>query len=431
MRLARSQSGRMTGLWRHPDFVKLWFGTTVSEFGSQITVFVLPLLAILLLNASPIQVGLLAAAGTAPSLLVGLFPGPWVDHHRRRPLLIVCDMGRAAVLLAVPVAALLGRLNLPLLLAVTFVHGVLTVYFDVAYGAYLPGLVSREALVEGNSKLEVSRTAAQIAGPGLAGGLAQVLFPPLTILFDCLSFACSALAIGGIRTPEQTPTPRQATQSALDEIGEGIRFISGHPLLRAITTCSGVVAFFKMMMFAVLTLYALRELHLAVGILGLALALGNVGWLVGALVSPRVVNWLGIGRAILFARVIGGVGGVLVALAAGSPLLAVSLLMSGMALDGVSALIYSIGVVSVRQAVTPDTLRGRVTATARFVSAGVLPLGSVVGGALGATIGLHETLWLSTIGEAIAFIIVARSPLGRLHSVHLQPQAAAANPVHE
>ena len=260
---------RFAGLWRHADFVKLWTGQTISLFGSQITFLALPLTAVLVLEASPAQMGFLTAAGAIPSLLVGLFVGVWVDRYRRRPILIAADLGRAALLFAIPVAAILGMLRIEHLYVVAFLVGTLELFFDVAHRSFLPSLVKREQLVEGNSKLEMSRSIAMILGPGVAGGLVQLVTAPIAIAVDAISFLISALFLGWIRAPEPAPKPSDQRENIWRELGEGLRLVSGNRLLRAIAGCMGIVGLFNSVLEAVFVLYVTRELGIEPGLLGL------------------------------------------------------------------------------------------------------------------------------------------------------------------
>lgn len=219
---------RFRGLWRHADFTKLWTGQTVSLLGSQVTFLALPLTAVSVLNATPAQMGILTAAGAVPALIGGLFVGVWVDHHRRRPILIAADLGRAVLLSIIPVFAILGVLRIEYVYIIVILVSTLELFFSVAYRSFLPSLVGREQLVEGNSKLELSNSVAEIVGPGLAGGLVQLVTAPITIAVDALSFLFSALFLGSIQKPEPVPRPPDQEQNIRKEIGEGLRLISGN-----------------------------------------------------------------------------------------------------------------------------------------------------------------------------------------------------------
>src|SRR5260221_3904465 len=274
-----------TGLWQHPEFMKLWTGETISLLGSQITLLALPLTAVALLKADPLQMGILNAAQVAPFLLIGLFAGVWVDRMKRRSILIAGDIGRAVLLGWIPVAAALNVLNLGQLYVISFLVGVLTLIFDVAYQSYLPNLVSRENLVEGNSKLEVSRAIAQIAGPGLAGALISIIAAPLPIALDAVSFLVSALFLHSIKTVEPEPQKRKEGSNVWREVAEGLGVVFGNRYLRSIAACTATSNFCSMMQLAVLFIFLERELHLDASAIGLMFAVGSVARLLGALLN--------------------------------------------------------------------------------------------------------------------------------------------------
>ncbi|MHB1417673.1 MAG: MFS transporter, partial [Chloroflexota bacterium] len=287
------------GLWRHRNFLKLWTGQSVSQLGSQITLLALPLTAALLLNASPLEMGFLSAVEMAPFLLIGLPAGVWVDRWPRRPVLIAGDVGRAVVLVTVPVGYLVGLLTMAQLYVVAFISGILTVFFDVAYMSYLPSLVERDQLIEGNSKMETTRAAAEVAGPGLAGTLVDLLSAPLAIAFDALSFIVSAIFVWNIRTDESAALGARAGKrnGLWVEVGEGLRYVAMHPLLRSIAGCTATSNLFSSAFGPIYILFAVRELGLEPATIGFIFAVGNVGFLVGASLASRVADRLGLGPA--------------------------------------------------------------------------------------------------------------------------------------
>jgi MFS family permease len=407
---------RLTGLWRHPDFVKLWTGQTISLIGSQVTFLALPLTAVLVLNATPAQMGVLTAAGAIPSLLVGLFAGVWVDRRRRRPILIAADLGRAALLLLIPVAALLGVLRIEYLYVVAFLVGTLGLFFDVAHHSFLPSLVGREQLVEGNSKLEISDSVAEIVGPGLAGGLVQLVTAPIAIVVDAISFLISALFLGLIRTPEPAPKPPDEQQNILGEAVEGLSLVSGNALLRAIAGSMSTLHLFNSVLEAVFVLYVTRELGIGPGLLGLIFASGSVGFLVGALLPGWVSRRFGLGSGIIGGLLLVGLSDLLIPLVGGSGVVMVRILvlMAAQFFFGLGLTIFNIGQVSVRQAITPDHLQGRMNATLNFIAAGSVPLGGLLGGGLGEMIGLRPTLVLAALGEMLAVLWLILSPMRSL-----------------
>lgn len=406
----------LTSLWHHPDFLKLWAGETISLFGSQVTLLALPLTAALTLGATAGEMGILIAAETAPFLLFGLPAGVWVDHRRRRPILIWGNLGRALLLLIVPAAAWLGGLRMELLYAVGFLTGALTVFFDVAYQAYLPSLVGREQLVEGNSKLETSRSLAQIAGPGLGGFLVQALSAPTAILLDAVSFLLSAVCLRIIRASEPAPVPAAAGGGLWRDMREGLNVVLGNSLLRAIAGCTATWNLFGNVIFAVLVLYATRELGLEPVAVGAVFAAGGASALAGALLAGPVARRLGVGPTIIAAPTLGILGSLLLVLAGGPPMLAVALLVGAQLVGGLAGTIYNVTQVSLRQAITPDRLQGRMNATMRFIVWGTLPLGALLGGWLGDRLGLRPTLLIGAAGVPLAALWVLLSPLRRLRA---------------
>jgi MFS family permease len=407
---------QLTGLWRHSDFVKLWAGQTISLFGSKITFLALPLTAVLVLDATPAQMGFLTAAGAIPALLVGLFAGVWVDRYRRRPILIVADLGRAVLLFVIPLTAMLGVLRIEHLYVVAFLVGTLGLFFDVAYRSFLPSLVGREQLVEGNSKLELSESVSEIAGPGLAGGLVQLITAPLAIAVDAFSFLISALALGLIRTPEPEPQSSNQQQNIWREVGDGLRLVSGNRLLRPIAGCIGTLNLFNSILEAVFVLYLIHELDLEPGLLGLIFASGSVGFLLGALMQGWMTRRFSLGSVIIGGLLVTGLSDLLLPLLDGSMgvVMITIVLMTAQFFFGLGLTTFRIGQVSVRQAVTPNRLQGRMNATMSFIAWGAIPLGGLLGGGLGEVIGLRLTLFLAALGEILAVLWLLLSPLRSL-----------------
>lgn len=402
------------GLWQYPDFLKLWAGQAVSQFGTQVTYLALPLTAALLLKATPVQMGVLAAAETLPIALVGLFAGVWADRSRRRPVLIAADIGRAILLGSVPLAAAIGMLHIVQLYVVAFLVGVLSVFFGVAYAPFLLTLVHRERIVEGNSKLSMTESAANIAGPGLAGSLIQLATAPVAILADALSFLVSALFLGLIRSAEPMPPAPERRGGIRREIRDGFRVVTRDRILRAIAGCTGTWAFFDTVVLAVLVLYVTRQLRVAPGLLGLIFASGSVGFLLGNLLVERATRRFGSGPVVVGAAVVSSVGGVLVAAARGPAIVAVVVLMVAQFTLGLGAGLYFIVTAGLQQLATPDHVQGRVNASMRVLSQGVRPVGAVVGGILGAHIGLQPTLVVGAVGGVVGFLWVWFSPLRTL-----------------
>jgi MFS family permease len=407
---------RPGGLWRHADFRNLWTAQSISQVGSQVTVLALPLTAVLTLDAAAWQMGLLTAAGLLPRVALALVAGVWVDRRARRPIMIAADVGRALLLATIPLAAAFDRLRIEQLFVVAFLAGILTVFFDVAYRSCLPSLLTREQLVEGNSKLEVTASAALTAGPALAGGLVTLASAPLALTLDALSFAASAFFLTRIQAPErQVDSAVDATARHFRaELVEGLRVVFGNPVLRAIVGCSATWGFFDNVVMAVLTLYVTRQLDLGGGSLGLIYSSLGVGLLVGAVLAGPVNRRLGVGPAIIAGATFGSIGGVLLAGSGGRPLLALVVLMAGMALLGVGGAIYSVNQMTLRQALVPERLLGRANASLSFGVFSTMPLGALAGGLLGSAIGLRPTLVVGAVGSVAGFLWVIWSPLRSL-----------------
>jgi len=396
-------------LFRHHDFLKLWSAQSVSQLGTQVTGFALPMVAILWLRASALQVGLLATLQLLPFALIGLPAGVWVDRLPRRPLLIIGDLGRAALLVTIPLAWALGALTLWQLYLVAFGTGVLTVLFDIAWAAYLPALVDRSRLLEGNSRMELTRSGAQMAGPIVAGELIHLVQAPGAIVVDTLSFIGSVVFVSRIRRVEP-PIIRGRGGSARmrDEAREGLRYVLRHELLLPIAATTALFNLSLSMGGAVYMIYLLRVLRLPVGMVSIVLALGNLGFLVGALTAKRIARRIGLGRTIVAAAATFGLPVMLVLMAPVGPR-AVPFLVAGGMVGSFGTVAYGINQVSLRQSVTPDALLGRMTATMRFLVMGVMPVGSLVGGILATTFEPRTTLWITAMIASVAFLPVLLS----------------------
>jgi MFS family permease len=405
---------RRGGLWHHLDFRRLWIGETVSQFGTMISQLALPLVAILVVHASTFEVGLLTAFETAAFLIVGLPAGAWVDRMRFRAVLIVNDVIRAAALGSVPLAQMMGVLTIGQLYAVALVTGISTVFFDVAYQSYLPELVERTLLVEGNAKLQASESVSQIAGPSAGGLLIQVLTAPYAVLVDALSFLWSAAWVSSIQARPPKPE-RKPDRHLRREIGEGLRFVLGNRLLRSIAMCTGSSNLFSSMALAVFYVLLARDLHLSPGWIGAIMSTSAIGGLVGSLVASRFARRVGQGPAIwISALFIGPCGFVAPFVHRDWTLGLLALAQIGM---WMGVVIYNITQVSFRQGLCPPALLGRMNATMRFLVWGTMPLGGFLGGVLGATIGVRETLLVVAIGGSLAFLPVYLSPLRRMREL--------------
>jgi MFS family permease len=414
---------RPATLWRHADFLKLWTGQTISIFGTLVTRFAVPLIAAVLLGAGPAQMALLAAAEVAPGLAVSMIAGVWVDHLRRRPILIAADLGRAVVLCSIPIAALLGALSMGQLYLVALIVSLLSAFFDVAYPSYLPTLIGRDQLVQGNSMLGASASVAEVAGWSIAGVLVQVLTGPVTILVDAASYLISALSVLAIRAKEPAPPRPAARRTLASEALHGLRFTLSDPTRRALTGAGALDEFFGNALGAVIILYLVRDLRLPPVLMGAIFAVGGVSSFFGATLATPLARRLGLGRAMLLMATLGVPFAFFVPLAAGPLFLATILLVIAQLGDGARTL-YLIHRLSLLQAVTPDHLQGRLHATIGLIEGAATLCGLFLGGALGATLGLRATLIIACAGRLLGVAWLLLSPLRHLRDLPaLSPDA--------
>lgn len=399
---------RPASLWRHHDFRQLWMGDTVSVFGAQFVGFAMPLMAVQLLGADAFQMGLLATLESLAFLLIGLPAGAWVDRWRKKTVLVLGDLTRAALLLTLPLAWLGGILSMPQLYVVAFAVGCITVFFDVANQSYLPELVEGEQISDGNGKLQASQQTAMVVGPAAAAAMVRWLGSPLTIAVTSVCMALSSLFVSRIRHQEQAPDPA-ARRPLRTEIREGLAFVLGHPLLRRIVACTGLSNLASSAIFALFVLYALTTLDLAETTLGLVLSLGALGGLLGAVSSGWFSRLVGEGRAIPVAAVLSGLAAFSVPLASVLP--AVPTLLVGNLVMAWAVVVYNIAQVSFRQRLCPKPLLGRMNASIRFLVWGPMPIGAFVGGVLGQQLGLVPTLWIFAGIASAAALPVLLSPL--------------------
>ena len=420
-------------LLRHPDFLKLWTAETVSVFGSAITQLALPLIAATYLQVTPFEFGLLTTIEFLPFILLSLPAGVWVDRLRRRPILIVADLGRALAIASIPVAFYFDALTIWQLYIVGFANGCFTVFFDIAYQSYLPSVVERDQLVDGNSKLEITRSAAQILGPGAAGILIGLLRAPFAMVLDALSYLWSAAFVFWIRRPEPTVEPHDEEAhgpklSMRQEIAVGLRYVTGHRWLRSIAATTGISNFFGSVLGAILILYLVRERGLGPAAIGIAFSIGSTGVLLAALAAGAATKRLGVGRMLVITAIGFSVAGLPVAFAPDA-LIFWAVALSGF-MGGFFGVAWNINQVSLRQAITPPRMQGKMNATMRFILWGTMPVGAILGGALGSIIGLYPTIVIGAVGGLIAFIPVTLSSVRHIttmpESVEDVPRAGPA-----
>ncbi|KQX17002.1 MFS transporter [Streptomyces sp. Root431] len=409
---------RIPALLRERTFRRYWTGQTVSLVGDQISLIALPLAAVLILGADAAEMGWLKTAELLPALLLNMPLGAWVDRQaRRRRAMIAADLGRAALMLTLPVAYALDALTLGQLYAVAFGIGALTVLFEACNATLLVALVPTDRYIQANALVNGSRSMSWLAGPGIGGVLVQVLTAPFALVADALTYVVSAGYLARIKAVEPPPAP-----VAKGHFTEGLRWVLRNSSMRALFASSGTVQFFNYMFHTLFVLYATAELGISAGLLGLILGAGAVGGLIGAACSGAVVRRIGIGASL----VVGFLGFtlplLLIPLADGPLPLVVAVLFVAEFLSCVAVMIVDIAAGSFQMAVIPNAVRSRVMGAYRMLNHGFRPLGALTGGMLGAAIGLRPTLWIATGGAVLAVLWLLPSPLPRMRELPVKEE---------
>lgn len=445
-------------LFRHPNYARLWTAATVSLFGTQVSQIAIPFFAAFILNASPGQVGLLVTIEFLPFLLFTLPAGVWVDRFPKKRILVIGDLGRAAMLVSIPVAFAFNALTIWQLYVVGFVNGLMTVFFDVADQSYLPTILERDELVEGNAKLQISQSSAQILGQPFGGGIVSLLSAPVAVLIDAVSYVISAGLILSIRervrgvaeqirpsdrgtslaateADEVAPSPAAAASMAVEgrtsaepgggmrqQIMDGLRFILRHEYLGNIAATTASSNLFGNIAFAIFPVYVYRVLELSPAAVGTIGGIGGAGVLLGALLANRVQMRLGVGRTIILTAASVGPIGLLVPLS--TPETGFVLIATALFLGGVLNVIYNVSQVSLRQAITPEHFLGRMNATMRFLVWGTIPIGSLIGAGLSEVIGVRPTIWVGALLSFLPVLPVFFSPVRRIRTIPTEEPAA-------
>ena len=419
-------------LWRSRDFRTLWMSLTITHFGGQVTFLALPLTAALMLNASPLEMGILTAVEALPYTLFGLFTGVLVDRSKKLPLIIMADVGRGLALLAVPVAAWFGLLSMSVLYVVGFLVGLGGIIGWAAYQVFMTERVGRENLVEANSRIALSDSSAQLIGPGLAGIFIHWLTAPFAILLDAIAFFTSAWMLKGIKDQaSDAPKIRKKGATVWQDAKEGLRLIWDNPVLRSLAWGLAIWQFLKHMYFAIVILFAARDLALSPGMIGAVWMLGGVGFLIASFWVQHANRQFGVGRVMLGGLLATGIAWLLIALVSPGSWAAIHLGVAIFVLD-LGAMLFFINYLTLRQSVTPDHLLGRVTSTMIFLSIACAPLGSLAGGAMAEIFGLRTTIGVAGAGGLLLCMVLAKfSPLSAMHELPTHtpeiPPAAASS----
>jgi|HubBroStandDraft_1064217.scaffolds.fasta_scaffold03137_6 MFS family permease len=416
------------GLWRDRDFMAFWSGETLSLLGSQVSLVAIPLLAVTLLNASPLEMGVLNASQYAPFLVLALVAGLWVDKRRRRPMLIGSNFGRVVLIGLVPLAFALKWLNVGLLIALVFLAGMLTVIFQLAYQAYLPSLVGDEQLMEGNSRLEGSRSFAQMSGPGVAGFLVGTVGAPIAVLINSVTYVVAGTTLLFVRRPEPEPPVDTGPRKSLwAQIGHGLWLSVSNTYLRALGIEASIYNLFNQMLWAVLILQLSRGMHFRPLTVGLVLTMEGVGAVLGSLVAARLSRRWGLGPALIGSIVVANLAPLLIPAAPDGWALSAPLIGLALMINGAGLVVYNIQAISVRQAAVSSDVLGRTNAGFQFAVTGTAGIGALIGGVLGELIGLRATMVVGALGTLVAMWFVIRSPIPGLRDL-AELQAARSAP---
>jgi MFS family permease len=413
---------QLTGLWRHRDFTKLWAGQTVSIFGTMLTRIALPLTALLALDSSPLEQGFLQAVQAGPVLVTGLFAGVWVDRLRRRPVMIAADLARAGLLFSIPAAAFAGALTMGQLYIVAAAAAVFTALFDTAYPAYLPTLVGRDNIVEGNAKLAASASVAEMGGFAAAGALVQFLSGPIAMLVDAVTFVVSALSLGWIRTPEPPPQPKALRKSATREAVEGLRVVWRDRTLRALVACATTIRLAGGAFGAMYMLFAVRDLGLSPTAAGIIAGCGGLGSLAGSMLAEPALRRFGAKTTLIAGFALGGAFQGLVPLAHGTALRAGLFLLGAQIIGDGFMTIAFVNDVSLRQLLVPDRLLGRISATANVLGVVAMPIGALAGGIIGQLASPRAALAAGALGFSLAALWVVTAPIRTPASENLESE---------
>jgi MFS family permease len=407
---------RWSPLWRHGDFMKFWFGETISLFGTQVTNLALPLTAVIVLGATPLQLGVLRFLEWIPFLLFALLVGVWVDRRRKRPVMMGANLFRGVLVGVVPVLAFVHQLHIPLLYVVTFLVGIGTVFFDLCWLSYVPVIVDRTLLVNANSRVSTSYSAAEVAGPGVAGFLVQLIGAPKAIIADAVSYLVSFVSLWLIKAEEPAP-PAPADRNLRAEIGEGLKLVLRNRFVRATTAQGALWNFFMMIGDTIFLIYTIRQLHFSPGLLGVVLGAGAIGGIVGSGLASTVSRRFQYGRALVGAFFLGTVPAFLIPAAAGPKLVMAGIFIAAYFLIRFGLGISNVLAITLRQTVTPNRLLGRMNAGSRTILFGIGPLGGIVGGLLGTAVGLRPTLWIAAFGYLLTLVPVLLSPIPTLREL--------------
>ncbi len=407
---------KLSGLWLHTEFRKLWAGQGISLLAYRVWFFALQITAVVVLEATPFQMGVLLAMQGMPAIF-GIFLGAWSDGRRRLPIIVGVDIARAGLLLVIPVGHALDFLTIELLYAVAFGIGFMSMLFQIAYRALLPSIVERDQLVEANSKLELATSGSVAIGPAIGGALVQAFAAPFALIFSSVSFTLSAVFFRRMDVDEQISSPDDQAIGSQGGIREGLRYFWSNRSLVGLAASNMSFVSFGTVVGTVWTLYMIRELEISPGLLGAIFGIGSVGLVLGSLVTSRLTSTLGVGRLMAIGLVITGIGGLTVPLVTGPIIVIIAIVIFAQIAMDAGIVIYNVQMVSLRQAITPDNLQGRVTSILVVVSRGSVPVGGLLGGLLGEVIGLRGALIVGASGVGFSALWLVYFGVWRVHAL--------------
>lgn len=410
MSLTETTSGRTPGgLVRHRDFRLLWMGEATSKAGSAVTGVAFPLVAVVTLDVGPVTMGVISAMAWLPWLLISLPAGAWIDRYPRRRTMLAADALSIVALVSVPVAAWLGVLGVGQLILVSFVAGTASMFFSTAYQAFLPAVVAKADLAEANAKLQGTDQLANLAGPPLGGLITQAAGAVTGLLVDAVTFVVSAVCLLRMKVAETLPGPAKRRTNTRQEIGEGLRYVARDRYLRILAISAAVDNFTLNAMYALTVIFLIRTVDAAPGTVGFLLAADFVGGLAGAMIARRMAVGLGTARALLLFSIGTAPFCLLIPLTQNGAGLALFVL--GILVPSIGMVVGNVVVQGFRQSYCPAHLLGRVYTSSRFIQFGIIPVGAVLGGWLGAVLGVREALWVITVAVVLGKLVRLIGPI--------------------